>query len=87
METCISLLVSPSSVPVTINGLSPHTVSALVPAAPNGSTITPPNPKINLTSSGDLMTMILDYSDAGTYTITSPDFNGASVVITLTVQG
>ena len=31
--------------------------------------------------------MILDYSDAGTYTITSPDFNGASVIITLTVQG
>ena len=87
MEKCISLLVSPSSVPVTINGLSPQTVSGLVPAAPNGSTITPPNPKINLTLSGDLMTMILDYSDAGTYTITSPDFNGASVVITLTVQG
>ena len=75
------------SVPLTINGLSPQTIPGLVPPVPNGYTITPPNPKINLTSSGDLMTMILDYSDAGTYTITSPDFNGASVVITLTVQG
>ena len=76
-----------SSVPLTINGLSPQTIPGLVPAVPNGYTITPPNPKINLTSSGDLMTMILDYSDAGTYTITSSDFKGASVVITLTVQG
>ena len=42
---------------------------------------------MQLTQSGNLLTMILDYSDAGTYTITSPDFNGASVVITLTVQG
>ena len=75
------------SVPLTINGLSPQTIPGLVPAVPNGYTITPSNPKINLTSSGDLMTMILDYSDAGTYTITSPDFNAASVVITLTVQG
>ena len=72
---------------MTINGLSPQTISGLVPIAPNGYTITPPNPKINLTSSGDLKTMILDYNDAGTYTIISPDFNGASVIITLTVQG
>ena len=76
-----------SSVPLTINGLSPQTISGLVPIAPNGYSITPPNSKIELTSSGDLITTILDYSDAGTYTITSPDFNGANVMITLTVQG
>ena len=31
--------------------------------------------------------MILGYSDAGTYTITSPNFSGANVIITLTVHG
>ena len=87
MEKFTSKFVSSSSVPLTINGLSPQTISGLVPVAPNGYSITPSNPKITLTSSGDLITMILDYSDAGTYTITSPDFNGASVIITLTVQG
>ena len=75
------------SVPLNINGLSPNTIHGLVPSAPNGYNITPPNSKINLTLSGDLITTILDYSDAGTYTITSPDFNGANVIITLTVQG
>ena len=74
-------------VPLTINGLSPQTISGLVPVAPNGYNIIPPNPKISLTSSGNLVTTILDYSDAGNYTITSPDFNGANVVITLIVQG
>ena len=75
------------SVPLTINGLSPQTIPGLVPPAPNGYTITPSNSKINLTSSGDLVTMILSPGDSGTYTITSPNFNGAVIVIRFTVYG
>ena len=73
-------------VPVAINGLTPQTISGLVPVAPNGYTITPSNPKINLTSSGDLKTIKLSPGDSGTYTITSPDFNG-TIIIELTVFG
>ena len=71
------------SVPLTIDGSSPQTIHGLVPPVPNGYTITPPNPNITITTSGHLITMILNPGDSGTYTITSPDFNGASVVITL----
>ena len=86
-DWCNEYLLSFFSVPLTINRLSSQTIPGLVPAAPNGYNIIPPNPKIRLTSSGDLMPMMLDFSDAGTYTITSSVFNRASVVITLTVHG
>ena len=74
-------------VPITINGLSPQSTPGLVPASPNGYNITPHNFKFDLDTSGSLITAVLDYSDAGNYTITSSDFNGASVIITLIVQG
>ena len=74
-------------VPLAINGLIPQTISGLVPVAPSGYTITPPNSKISLTSSGDLKITILSPGDSGTFTITSPDFDGANVVITLSVYG
>ena len=73
--------------PLSINGLEPHTIFGLIPPVPNGYNITPNNPKINLTLSGHLVTMILSPNDSGVYTITSPDFNGASISITLTVYG
>ena len=74
------------SVPLPVNGSTRQTISSLVPVAPNGYNIIPPNPKIILTSSGDLMTMILSPCDSGTYTITSPDFNG-TIIIELIVFG
>ena len=74
-------------VPLTINGLVPQTISGLVPSAPNGYVIIPFNFKINLTLSGDLITIVLSPVDSGTYTITSPDFNGARIVLILTVHG
>ena len=74
-------------VPLAINGLVPQTISGFVPSAPNGYSIIPFNSKINLTLSGDLITMVLSPVDSGTYNITSLDFNGAIVVLTLTVYG
>ena len=74
-------------VPLAINGLVSQTISGFVPSAPNGYIITPLNSKINLTLSGDLITMVLSPVDSGTYNITSPDFNGAIIVLTLTVYG
>ena len=68
---------NPFLVPLAINGLFPQTISGLVPSAPNGYIITPSNSKINLSLSGDLITMVLGPVDSGTYIITSPDFNGA----------
>ena len=72
-------------VPLAINGLFPQTIFALIPSASNGNVITPFNSKINLTLSGHLITMVLGPCDSGNYTITSPDFNGAYVMLTLTV--
>ena len=79
------LNIFPHSVPLAVNRLNPQTIPGLVPAAPNGYTITPPN-KITITSSGDLVTMTLSTGDSGTYTITSPNFNG-TIIIELTVFG
>ena len=74
-------------VSLAINGLVPQTISGFVPSASNGYVIIPFNSKINLTLSGDLITMVLSPDDSGTYNITSPDFNGAIIVLTLTVYG
>ena len=74
-------------VSLAINGLVPQTISGFVPSAPNGYSIIPSNSKINLTLSGDLITMVLSPVDSGTYNITSNDFNGAIIVLTLTVYG
>ena len=72
---------------LTISELFPQTIFSLVPSVPNGYTIAPANPRMNLTSSGDLITKLLVSIDSGTYTMTSPDFNGARNVLILTVHG
>ena len=74
-------------VPLEINGLVPQTISGFVPSASNGYSIIPFNSKINLALSGDLITMVLSPVDSGIYNITSLDFNGAIIVLTLTVYG
>ena len=81
------MFINPLLVPLTINGLVPQTISGLVPIALNGYVIIPFNSKINVTLSGDLIIMVLSPVDSKTYNITSPDFNGAMIVLSLTVYG
>ncbi|XP_003390255.2 PREDICTED: hemicentin-2-like [Amphimedon queenslandica] len=68
---------------VSINGLSPQNISNFAPSVPSGYTISPSNPRIRLTSSGELMTDELGPEDTGTYNFTSPDLGGATLTISL----
>ena len=74
-------------VSVIIDGASPGTISNFVPSVSQGYTVTPNNPNINVTSSGDLITNTLYPNDSGIYTISSPDHGGATIVITISIRG
>ena len=71
---------------LTIGGRA-SIVSNFAPAVPNGYTISPNNPGIRLTSSGHLITDVLDPQDSGTYTFSSSDLGGATLTISIIVVG
>ena len=49
--------------------------------------MSPNNSRIRLTSSGHLITDVLDQKDSGTYTFSSTDLGGATLTINITVYG
>uniref|UniRef100_A0A1X7SGD9 Ig-like domain-containing protein n=1 Tax=Amphimedon queenslandica TaxID=400682 RepID=A0A1X7SGD9_AMPQE len=72
---------------VSINGSAPESISNFAPSVPSGYTISPSNPRIRLTSSGELETDELGPEDSGTYTFSSPDLGGATLSIGVNVLG
>uniref|UniRef100_A0A1X7SDL9 Ig-like domain-containing protein n=1 Tax=Amphimedon queenslandica TaxID=400682 RepID=A0A1X7SDL9_AMPQE len=72
---------------VSINGSAPQSISNFAPSVPSGYTISPSNPRIRLTSSGELETDELGPEDSGTYTFSSPDLGGATLSIGVNVLG
>lgn len=73
------------AVPLNISGLAPKNTT-IAPYSPSGYTCTPANPNIQLLPSGVLLTKPSHVNETGTYSCTSPDINGASIVFDLTVQ-
>ena len=69
-----------------LNGLIPNTIPNFAPAVSSGYTISPSNPKIRLTSSGELVTDQLGPEDSGTYTFTSADLGGAILSISVSSE-
>ena len=72
---------------LTVNGLTPQTFTNFAPSVSSDYSITPSNSKITISNDGNLMIAVLDSSDSGTYTITSNDFGGASIVLQLAAEG
>ena len=62
-------------------------ITDFAPDVSNEYTVSPMNPRITLTSSGHLITTNLSSNDSGTYTFTSPDHGGATLVIEISVLG
>ena len=73
---------------VTVNWIGPSSVSLRLPSSPAGYQVSPtPSSRLSLSSSGHLVSNgQLQASDAGTYTIRSPDFTG-TLNLTLRISG
>ena len=72
---------------LSINYSDPQNIPNYAPSVSSGYTISPSNPRIRLTSSGELVTDQLGPEDSGTYTFTSPDLGGATLTISVNVLG
>ena len=71
---------------VTLKWKDPSSIP-LLPTAPSGYQVSPSSPRLMVNSSGHLVSNgQLQASDAGTYTITSPDFIGTLRVM-LIIEG
>ena len=75
------------SVPININESTPQTITNFVPSVSSPYVVMPNNPRINVTSSGDLIISGLSPDDTGIYTISSPDHGGATITITVALNG
>ena len=69
------------------DGSISQTFSGFAPNVSNGYTASPSNPRITLSSSGELRHTVLVPEDTGTYRFTSPDLGGATLVINVFVYG
>ena len=72
---------------LAIVGSMPQLISNFAPPVSSGYIVSPSNPRITLTNSGDLNVSSLGPEDTGIYTLASPDHQGASIVIELSVLG
>ena len=72
---------------LAIVGSMPRLISNFAPSVSSGYIVSPSNPRITLTNSGDLNVSSLGPEDTGIYTLASPDHQGASIVIELSVLG
>ena len=72
---------------LSINGVGMQNISNFAPPVSSGYTISPNNSRIILTDSGDLIIDPLSPQDTGTYTFTSTDLGGATLIITVDVYG
>ena len=73
---------------ITLDHSTPANVSLMLPTAPSSYTVVPAlSSRLRVTSSGHFIsTGQLQASDAGTYMITSSDFDGV-LNVTLTISG
>ena len=72
---------------LAIVGSMPQLISNFAPPVSSGYIVSSSNPRITLTNSGDLNISSLGPEDTGIYTLASPDHQGASIVIELSVLG
>ena len=72
---------------LAIVGSMPQLIFNFAPSVSSGYIVSPSNPRITLTNSGDLNVSSLGPEDTGIYTLASPDHQGASIVIELSVLG
>ena len=81
------LLFNSLSANLAIVGSVPQLISNFAPPVSSGYIVSPTNPRIMLTNSGDFNISSLGPEDTGIYILASPDHQGASIVIELSVLG